>query len=1103
MFRKILIGVYSLCTVFLLLAFGQNTGTLSGKITAPDGRPVPSASVTVTDQSGQARSAISAQDGTFTVSNLAPGTYRVDVEVPGFRRLSQENVQVAAGAPLNLQLGMEAGNANETVHVQGQAPLGDDRDAQVAHGYSGNVMSELPVFDLNHEQLVELMTGVSTPMTAPAPNMLNGFINQPGAASATTNATTTQASNSQYSSILINPQMSRAWNTNGQNAEENITRVDGLLAFDPVLGMETHVPTMNSIQQMNVATSNYTADIGWAGGTALNTLTRPGTNAFHGDLFEYNATDWTRARDFFNPAGTKQADLESNKFGGDFGAPIVKNKTFVFLSYEGDYLRDQTPTWSTVPTAAFASGNFSSVPGLTLANPFTGLATGVGRTALAGNTIPSSLINPAAAGILSALPAPNEPGAMYNYFSNVPVVNDGNRADVRIDQHFSDKASAFLRYGLSYYNTDLYSPLGDAGADSGQSRLRGDNAAAGWTQTFGPTTFMSIRVGYDRYSDPIGALTSPLAAGAYGLSGSYLPEVSIDGMTSIGTNPNYPQINKEQTFEAANDWTARFFNQDLKFGVDAWWVRMDGFQNMLFGPNGGYTFTGGATMLPGAVIGPYSDYANSLAAFLMGTPTTAGVESEAFVPSYLQQEYGGYISDRVHVKSRLTLDLGVRYDFFRQMQPRNNASLYSVFDPATATLTPLGTNGIDRYGNVAANTLNFAPRIGAAYRVSDRFVVRAGYGMAYFNPSMLFGASSLIPQMAFGETGVAGSYGTAGTLGLLPATTTASGLAPNATYFFSPRQVRTPYVEMYNFDFQGDLTHGIMADIGYVGNQGHELPYTQDVNAALPGAGEAGMAYSPYGITSPVFERGTGFNSNYNSLQVNLTKRFSQGVSFAAAYTYSKALDDGAGLTPFLNNSNPWANYGPADFDQTHVFTLTHNIRLPFGAGTQFLNQGMLGKILGPWELDGIFRYGTGLPYTPTASPAMCDCPGNTPTAMVSPGPTLVGTGLAPGFFGFFPYQYLIPTNLYSQPAAGTLGNVGRNSLRGPNFTNYDLALSRSFVFVEQTRLEFRAEAYNLLNSTHFAMPVANVNSAYFGESTATMPGLEPRTLQFALKLVF
>src|SRR5581483_5865464 len=413
MIRKFLLGLTSVYTVFLCLAWAQNTGTLNGKITAADGSPVPSASITITDSSGQARSAISANDGTFSVNNLPPGTYRVDVEGPGFKRLSQDNVQVTAGTPVNLQLGMQAGSTSDTVQVQGQAPLGDDRDSQMGHGYSGNVLTELPVYDLNHEQLIEMMTGIGSPVTAPAPEYQSGVVTQPGSTSANIN----EATNSNYSSILINPQMSREWNTNGQSAQANNKRLDGLENYDPVIGSAMHIPTVSSIQQMNIVNSNYRAENGWAGGSSVNVLTRSGTNAFHGDLFEYNATNWTRARDYFNPKGTKQADLTSNQFGGDFGAPIVKNKTFLFLGYEGDYLRDQSPTFTTVPTAAIASGDFSAVPNLTLANPFTGTSTGAGRLAFANNTIPLSLMNPAAFRIASALPAPNASGFEYNYFS--------------------------------------------------------------------------------------------------------------------------------------------------------------------------------------------------------------------------------------------------------------------------------------------------------------------------------------------------------------------------------------------------------------------------------------------------------------------------------------------------------------------------------------------------------------------------------------------------------------------------------------------------------------------------------------------------------------
>jgi hypothetical protein len=1067
--QKLLLLITVIGTLLLSVAWGQTSGTLSGKITAADGSPVPNASVMITDSTGFARSTVGAQDGTFTIQNLPPGTYRVQVEAAGFKRLSQENVQVMAGTPISLQLGMEAGSNSETVEVAGHAPLAQDQDAQIAHSYAGRILSELPVLDLNHEQLVELMPGITPPAAS--------------------------------TSILVDPQRSRTWNTNGQAAQSNNILLDGVENLEPVNNIAVHIPTINDIQQMNLTTSNYPAEEGRALGSILFPLSRPGTNAWHGDAFEYHNDSWLKARNYFDPSGLPQPVSAMNQFGGAVGGAIVPDKTFLFLSDEGDLNRDATPTYTTVPGTAFAMGNFSSLPaGNLIYNPFSA-TTAAGRTAFANNTITPSLINPASEAILSALPQPNLSGFENNYFANVPFRNYGLRTEARVDQHFDDNNLLFMRYALSYFTTSQQSALGALGADAGDSRLRAHDALIGYTHAFGATTFTDIRVGYTRYSDPIYALNSAGLASAYGLThlSGELPAISIDGMQAIGTNATYPQTNKEDTWNGANNWTMRIGNNDLRFGLDYWQIRADGFQNLLYGPAGGYTFSAGATSLPSSTLGPFASYANSLAAFLLGTPSVAGVASSNYLPSYISRQYGAYVSDHINIMSHLSLDLGLRYDYFWPIEPRSNAASYSVYQPGTNTLAPLGTNGISRYGGVNSNNLNFAPRIGMAYRVNDRTVVRAGYGITYWNPDLPFFASSLIPSTVGLDKGTTSGYGIGGTFGVLPAMTTGT-TATNQTYYVTPSRVRTPYLQFYNFDVQQDVTHGILFDIAYVGNLGRELPYTQDLNAALPGAGSAGQAFSASGQTSPVYLRGTGYNSNYNALQVNITKRFSQGIAFTAAYTWSKSLDYGAGLTPFLNNNNPVANYGPSNFNRPQVFTFTHNWQLPFGTGRQYLHDGVVGRILGPWELDGILRYASGLPFTPTASAAQCMCPGNTPTANVTQGP---------GYYGFYPsyFGYLVPyyftSYSFTQPAAGSLGNVGRNSLQGPDFWNYDLALSRHFVIAEGIRLEVRAEGYNLSNSVHFGAPVANVNSPLFGESTATAPGLGARTFQFALKLVF
>jgi hypothetical protein len=1111
-------GLIFACATFAGVLAAQTSGVLNGKVTDHDGKPVPSASVMVSGASGLTQTAVTMPDGDFSIANLPPGIYRVEVHSSGYKSLRNDNVDVAANIPVTLPLPLAAGSPAETVEVQGQQSLAQVQNAEIGRAYSRRSLADVPVQDLSSQQQVERMPGITppvpwTPYTSSSSSV--AALNTPRGMIETSN------------SILSDPQTNRVWNTNGQPAQANDHQLDGVENVEAFSQIEAHVPAVNSLEEMAVATSNYDVSAGRAAGSVLTHVIGSGSAGFHGTLFDYHANDWFRARNYFNPRGTPQARFTSNQFGGTIGGSIVPNKTFVFLSYEGDYVRDRTSTIATVPTSAFRTGNFSALPGITISNPFTGTATGAGRTPFTGGVIPAALLNRSAAAILAALPAPNLPGLVNNYAANVPMTNDGNRADVRIDHRFSDQTTMFLRYGLSYYNTAQQSLFPGLGADGGNSRLRAHTALASFSHTFNPATFTTLRLSIIRYSDPINPL-SGFGGGAFGFTGATgeLPFMQIDGITALGSNPNYPQINKDQSFNIKNDWNAHIFKNDIRLGFDIWQIRTDGFQRFLYGPQGGYTFTPGATMVPGAAVTPFSDFGNSLAAFLLGTPTTAGITTSSYVPSYLSGQFGGYIADRWKLASRLTLDFGVRYDYFGPVEPRNNASNYSIFNPLTNTLTPLGSNpadytilggiGIinngtapgrapaDRVGNVRANHLDFQPRVGLVFRFNDRTVIRAGYGMSYWTPGLQFSSASLLPFTTGVETGVAGSYGVGGTLGVLPMVpAAATGLATNRTLYYSPSTMRDPYVQFYNFGIQRDLTHNILAEVAYVGNLSRDLPYTWNTNAALPGTGLAGLPYAPFGRTADTFLRGTGFNSNYNALQINLTKRYSAGLSFSLAYTFSKALDYyGAGLSPFLNNLNPRANYGPADFDRTQVLTFSHNFRLPFGAGTRYLNKGIVGRILGPWELDGIYRYATGAPFTPVGSDALCACPGNTPVASFGGGAESLGTTGFPGLAGF-PFPFVLRTSGYAQPAFGTLGSIGRNSIRGQNFTNYDLALSRSFVFVEQTRLDLRAEAYNLANSANFGIPAVNITSANFGRAWTTAPGLGARTVQFALRLIF
>jgi hypothetical protein len=1052
-------------TIFLALITsvqlcGQDTGTLTGTVTNASGAAVAQASVTVKNNgTGFTQSVVTDQSGGFTVANLMPGTYTVSVEVTGYRRLSEENVQIAAGQPVKLTLGMQAGNANDTVEVTGAAPMIQDQNGEVSRAYDARVVSQLPLQDRNSEQLVELMPGI----TPPVPTQ----------------------------SVLTDPQRSRTWNTDGQPAGANRRLIDGGENTELVQGTSIHVPTLDSVQQMNIATSNYDAAQGFTGGSVLNYITRRGTNGFHGSAFEFNANSWDRARDYFDPKGFAQDRYNSNLLGGTVGGPIVKDHMFFFLSWESDYLRSQNPSLSTVPTADLLNGDFSNVPGIAIYNPFSGTANGTGRVQYANNIIPQSQFSPVSRALLGYFPSPNVPGYVDNYFASTPFRNDDLRFEGRIDDRFNDRTGMYLSYsyGNAYANQDTVFGVIGNGA---QSRVRNDVASIGANHSFGAATTTDLRLTYSRWDNRIYGEGGILAAAAAGISYSNglpiagtLPGISIGDQPLLGTNPNYLQPSLDQSLHLTNSWSKRWRGNDLRFGVDFWSMRLDGFQNLAYGPSGAFTFGSGATSLNGGpALGPYSSYGNSFAAFLLGVPTQAGVGENFVTPSNYTTQWSGYISDTLQPMPNLTLNFGIRYDIFSPLQPRTAAGNY-IYDLPSNMLLPINQGFVNARGNVRYDTDNWDPRFGFAYRIGEKTVIRGGYGISHWNGFAQFAGSNFLNANVGQVNGVNDTYGVAGSFSQVPfpgAPLSGPTVAGNFPYYFTSRNVETPYVQSYNFMVQRDVGWATVVDIAYVGSLGRELPYVENINAAPPGTGVAGLPFNvaAYGNrTAPIYLVSTGSTSNYNALQFNATKRFSKNLAFTVAYTWSKSLDYGEGLIPFQNNFDPRNNYGLSNFDRTNLLTISHVWQLPFGTGTNHLNKGVLGHIVGPWQIDGAFRYASGSPWTPTADAASCACPGNAVRADV----------VAAAF---------------AQAAPGFYGSAGRNIIRGPGFSSYDLALFRSFVFMESTRLEFRADAYNLANSSFFANPsITNVNAGNFGQSTLLMQGLGPRTIQLGLRLVF
>jgi len=445
-------------------------------------------------------------------------------------------------------------------------------------------------------------------------------------------------------------------------------------------------------------------------------------------------------------------------------------------------------------------------------------------------------------------------------------------------------------------------------------------------------------------------------------------------------------------------------------------------------------------------------------------------------------QYSAYVTDTINLMQKLYLELGVRYDVFSPAEP-SRAGGAVVYDPNSNTVSSVGM-GSSGMRSWRTDVNNVAPRIGLAFRPTERFVIRAGYGIHYF--ALPFAMMPINPAISGTQSGIAGGLSTTSfAVPVVPAPVGTT--APNLPYIVSSRDSRTPYVQTYSAMLQGDLGNGFLMDVGYVGNVGRQLPYFIG-QTGDPGTGLSALTIAGRTALNSQFD--TGVNSNYNSLQVNLTKKFAAGLALTGAYAFGKALDSGTYLADPFNRR---ANYGPANWDRTHVLSVSHDWRLPFGVRRKYFTSGTAARILGDWEFTGILRWATGNPYTVTADPLACACLG---TSAV---PANFTSAAATGVNGASSFD----TTLFSTPAAGTFGSLSRNAFRGPDMFVYNAALFRNFAFTENVKLELRGEVYNLTNTTNLANPIANSGMPGFGTSIGSVNGLAGRQFQVAARVLF
>jgi hypothetical protein len=1112
--RSFLMGL-TLILFASIPAFPQAVnGTLLGTVTDASGATVPNARVTATESNtGVSRTSTTNESGNYSFPDLPPGTYTITVELTGFKKVTRSNVDVLVNSSIRVDLTMQPGNITESVDVTAEAPLLQSERADTGRKIETKTLEDLPLGG-NH-------------------NFQNLSILVPGAAKP----------ESQHSAFF-NPQASLATRFNGQSRLGNNLQLEGIDDNERTGLLQVLIPPQEAIDTVDITTSNFEAELGRATGGAINVLLKSGTNQIHGSLYEFNRVSALSARNWYDPA---RGHFTYNYFGGTVGGPIIKNRTFFF----GDYLRIEDHSANndrlTVPTAALRNGDLSASP-TPIYDPATGNPnTGVGRTQFPGNMIPTARINPVSAKILGVIPLPNlqTPTINQNYFINSPFFRNTDQFDVKVDHNQTDKDRISVRYSFSRPVTTDASVYGIYGGPRGVggSGFEGTgiqdthSGAINYNHIFSPTLITEARLGVNRYRNDAqqfayGENTAD-ALGIPGINGipwtSGPPQIALDnfGDPFIGFSASLPWIRAETNILFANTWTKTKGNHTIKFGFDMRRVRDDLLQTQTFNPRGRYRFGVNQTSIAGAQTSQF----NSFASFLLDVPSEVGRDYPVAFPAYRAWEYFAFVQDKWQVTSKLTLDLGVRWEFYPPATPASKGG-FSQYDPSTNSLLISGYGNIPNDLGLDKHYKNFAPRIGIAYRFNEKTVIRTGFGISYspfpdntyaYNypikqnnqftaPCTICGVTLPNGQPASFQNGFPPFASV-----VIPSNGIISNADINQSYIQINPHFREPYVESWNFAIQRALPGNMSLDVAYVGNHGVDQPAQYNLNASTTlGADKAGQPlYQQFGKTAGATLYFVGYSSSYNALQVKLDKRYSNGFSLTTSYTYSKAMgyqSEDSGIDFYINQRRNWRRL---NFDRTHYFVQSYVYELPFGKGKKMLTSGPAAYILGGWQLNGILSVASGTPLDFSFSGASLKAPGNNNTlSWYGPGGIPVTKGNGRDATWFTPTicnftnsaKPIVTSQCFAQPgtevAGGVpeFGNLGKNVISGPGFWNLDASLFRNFQMGERYRLQFRAEAFSIANTPQWNNPNTDINSSNFGKITGAGGA---RSIQLGAKLMF
>ncbi len=1097
----------SMAACVLLLGLGAGNrlqsqalyGSLVGTVTDQSGAVVPAVVITATNtETGQTKQDNTDQSGRFTLENLQPGAYSVTMTVRGFKTVEKSGLTVTPNTITRVDQALQIGQTTEQVNVSAEAVMLQTDKADTHTEITSKAVTNIPLGGQRSYQTLINLT----------PGALPGSFGN---------------------SVTDNPGSPLLTHINGGNAQTNTTRVDGAESVNVWLPQYPgYIAPAETVDVVNIVTSAADADQGLAGASAITVVTKSGTNELHGSAFEFHNDQHLNARNFFlSPTVSKPVGIYNN-FGASLGGPFIKNKLFYFFSYDGTKQKTSANGRFTVPTADQRNGNFSAYNTL-IYDPTTGNPDGTGRTAFPGNVIPVGSISPIAQKVQSYYPAPNLPGLTNNYSATGGPVVNRDTVDAKINWNRNEKHSIWGKYGRMWATSGGVGAFGIAGgpgvgADPGQGDTVVSVYTIGHTYAFSPNVILDGNIAYQRQVQSVKGndfgTNYGSVLGIPGLNGPDIRQSGFPDITFNSANAYYSQLgvpnwmplfrtDENYTHGDSVSWTRGAHS--LRFGFDMVRFHLNHYQPELSngGPRGALDFNGQVTALKG---GAAPNQFNAYAQFLLGYSNEVQKGLQYILMTTREWQFGWYAQDRWQVSRNLTVSLGLRYELYPLMT-RCCGKGIERYDPATNNVYLGGRGNVPVDAGVTVSHKLFAPRVGAAYRMGENTVLRAGYGLNYDPIPFSRPLRGFYPLTVNSDFTALNSYTAASTLALGIPTVDGPPLSTGIVQLPGNASERSPwagelhrgYVQSWNFTVEHKLPLELVTSVGYVGQHSVHLLADRDINAGYPGSGTTGLPLydAAHNFRSVPTNLWDGYlSSSYSSLQVAVNRSFSKGLMLKGAYTWSHAIDytDDDGWASVGWNWAPvfQRNRATAGFDRTHVFQLGWIYELPVGKGKQFLNTGMVSQIIGGWQFNGIEAAYTGTPFTVTAPGASLNAPNNTQTAdQVAPLQFLGGVG--PGAY------YYAPTS-FTSVTTQRFGNSGRNIVRGPGVWNTDMSIMRNFPIRERLQLQFRTEFYNLPNTSHFYGPGGTTStptsqSVTSGNFMRIIGSYGERNIRFALRL--